>query len=399
MVNGHETTMATTALLSVGLMMYQARKIVSRFPSFVLMVEMMGKIPADSIIEMFGLTQISVMQFSNLVYWMQTNHNEASGDPPTFASLDLSQYEVCRETSASILMTESLFLFLKVIGCSCFEISALHLDFGINKDVDLLKFVLDNKDPVIGNGPSDFITEDTRYRLRWAMDNALLQHHSPAWDTPLSDVPIQQRDLCGDFDFEEATRNAAYSLLSKLSIKKHQAKSILTLRTLRNFEAKDPYDRLLQVAILYPQFVGVTNEPSDDEDDNAEGSGSIVRRRILQPRFEAEVKQTDPRLQIIQDALSRSQQESIYKCVLYMETQMSKIKPPSYRLACFKYDRYQEWESTVEWSKDKTYFPYKMKVLVGIGGSSPCQRRYVNGRVTFLDGSTEEIEASFQFRT
>jgi hypothetical protein len=71
-----------------------------------------------------------------------------------------------------------------------------------------------------------------------------------------------------------------------------------------------------------------------------------------------------------------------------METQMSSIQPPVFRMSLFNHEDYKQWWKTVNW--EKTHLPQNFKRIPSV--CTGISHKYVDGRVVYHDGSIERIE-------
>ena len=89
-----ETRAATEKLLLLGLMKHQTRKIVARLPNFQQMFEFLSTVPVSRSIVEFNLTHVSVLRFSNLLYFMKNTYNsdDPADPPPLFSNLNMEEF-------------------------------------------------------------------------------------------------------------------------------------------------------------------------------------------------------------------------------------------------------------------------------------------------------------------
>ena len=385
----HETRAATEKLLLLGLMKHQTRKIVARLPNFQQMFEFLSTVPVSTSIVEFDLTHVSVLRFSNLLYFMKNNCNSdnPADPPPLFSDLNMEEFR-CFDI-ATPAINESLFQFYQKIGFTAIDISVMKMEHGVSKDKDLLRFL------VAAAGQSPAGLTPAMYRLRWAMNHAQLQLHDPTGE--LRDTPMQNRDLCGDFDFQRAAGVEATKFFECLGFSYCQNTIITTLPVLAG-ERDCNYDRMVTVALDLERTVLAEEEPETQMDGPI---GSPFRTRSVDwPAFldvndtsltsltvqqpGKEPKAEEQRSKVIQD-LGRGARASVYKHVCFMETRMRDIFPHPYRFVCFDHALYKEWAATIDWDKAKTYLPRRRRTL------TRAPPFHVNGKLTYLDGTTESI--------
>jgi len=402
-------------LLALGLMVYQIRKVAGRHSGYFTLYHTMSTMPVSCFMAEYDLTQVSVLLLSNLLFFMKTMSN----GPPSFEITDMEEFKGHSTLACHGPVNESVFRFLALLDIPAIEISALNHEHRVSENQDLVRLLLSGRNcPFLGPLEETLVAPLTMDRLKWAMDHALVQLHTPLGI--LRDTTIQDRDLCGDFDLPRAIEHDAQKFCDCLGLTRSHSHALMKGFPVFQGEMECYYDRMVTVALDYD---------SEPKTPKARADESVAREveareewaEVMAPVGEAMLAELDKcaeteeekgrkledsgwaevmipardtkaeaqRSKIIREHLGTGARVCLYKHVCYMETQMRNITPRIFRLARFDHDHYKKWTKSVNWDREKTHFPRKMKSLAPPQAGVISGVRFIDGKVTYLDGKTD----------
>lgn len=381
----------TDRLIMLGLTVYQTRMLTQNHSGFPTLFHTMSHLSVRQSMAEYRLTHVSVMLVSQLLYFMKTNKCLS------FRVTNLDEFH-CLHSGEPV--NESVFHFFQQLDLTAVDIAALNYEHNITKEKDLVNLLLAGRNcEFLGPAEETLISPRTTVRLKWALEHAILQQHSPRGD--MRDIPFQERDLFGDFDYKRAIDHDALKFYDSIGVSRYQSHAMMKGLPVFAGEADCLYDRMVTVALDVDSLSSHLGSTAHTEKEDWPPQPMHVQDSSAESALKAELAEWvvsspedrqayEKRSKLIRKHLLPITRARVFKLVCYMETQMHNITPRVYRLACFHHEVFKQWEKTVDWAMEKTYFPRKYKYLV--------PPKYVNGRVMYLDGSTDNLLVRAQIR-